>query len=737
MRLLIVSNRLPITVEKQEEKLEFKQSVGGLVSGINDYLNMIKSSGFLKPEYLWIGSLGIDIKKQKKEEIVQKLFNEYHCHPIFLPEKIMEKFYFGFCNKALWPLFHSFPSYVEYDEEYCRIYEEVNSTFAQEILKIIEPGDIIWIHDYHLMLLPQMLRNQAPEAKIIFFLHIPFPHFELFSILPQKLRNEILRGLLGADVVGFHTYEYLQNFLQCVLRFLGYEHEMGKIWIEGRLVKADAFPIGVNYQKFYEALNEPKIRGKTEELKQKLGEYKVLLSIDRLDYTKGVVNRLKGYELFLQKNPPYREKVILVLVIVPSRVGIEQYRKTKRQIDELVGRINGKFGKVNWTPILYQTTFLPFEELVTFYNVGEVALITPLRDGMNLIAKEYVASHAEGKGVLILSETAGVAKELTEAILVNPYDISAIASSIKEALEMPFEEQIRRNRKMQERLKRYHVGKWGDDLVKELFSVKEEQKKFMVRLLTPSARQSLLNDYQKAEQRLIFLDYDGTLIPFAYDPKIAKPDKELLNLLEELTEDEKNEVVILSGRDKDTLEQWFSPLNINMAAEHGILFKEKGRNNWEVLRPLKNDWKAHLLPILQTYSDRLPGSFIEEKDYSLALHYRQSDPEQSSMILKDAIEYLISFTANLDVQVLPANKVIEVRCAGVNKGTAALWWQSKAGYDFILAIGDDLTDEDLFKVLPPESFTIKVGMTQTQAKFNLRNYREVRELLKQLIKKEG
>jgi len=736
MRLLIVSNRLPITVEKQDGKLELKQSVGGLVSGINDYLNMIKSSDFLKPEYLWIGSPGMDVERKNKEELTKKFLDEYRCQPVFLSEKVMEKFYQGFCNKTLWPLFHSFPSYVEYDDEYWQIYKEVNFTFAQQVLKVMEPEDIIWIHDYHLMLLPQMLRNKIPEAKIIFFLHIPFPHFELFNLLPKKWRSEILKGILGAEVVGFHTYEYLQNFLQCILRFLGYEHEMGKILTDDRLIKAGAFPIGINFQKFYEALNNPKILGKVKELKQKLDGYKVLLSIDRLDYTKGVINRLKGYDLFLKENPQYLEKVVLIMVIVPSRVGIEQYQRTKRQIDELVGRINGRFGNVNWTPILYQTTFLPFDNLVTFYNIADVALIIPLRDGMNLIAKEYIASRTDGTGVLILSEMAGVSKELTEAILINPYDISAIASSIKDALEMPVEEQIRCNKKMQERLKRYHVGKWGDDLIKELLSVKEEQKKFSVKLLTSSARERLLSEYQKAKQRLIFLDYDGTLIPFAYDPKIPKPDVELLNLLKELADDGKNEVVILSGRDKDTLQQWFSSINISMAAEHGILVKEKGKVDWEMLRPLKNDWKTQILSTFQTYSDRLPGSFIEEKDYSLALHYRQSDPEQSSIIVKDAVEYLISFTANLDIQVLQADKVIEIRCAGINKGTAALWWQSRFNYDFILAIGDDLTDEDLFKVLPQESFAIKVGITQSNAKFNVRNYIEVRELLKQLIKNE-
>jgi trehalose 6-phosphate synthase/phosphatase len=473
MRLLIVSNRLPVTVEKKGKKFKIKQSVGGLVSGINDYLNMIEYSDFLKFDHLWIGSSGIDTESKNKEELTKIFLNEYSCQPIYLPEEVMEKFYYGFCNKALWPLFHSFPSYVEYNDEYWQIYQEVNFIFTQQILKVIKPEDMVWVHDYHLMLLPQMLRNEIPQAKIAFFLHIPFPNIDIFSILPKKWCNEILQGMLGSDVVGFHIDEYLRNFLHCAKHFLGYKYKKGKILIPDRLVKAGSFPIGINFQKYFEALKNKNIVDKVKKLKQNLKNYKVLLSIDRLDYSKGIVNRLKGYELFLEHNPQYWEKVVLVMVIVPSRVGIEQYQRTEKQIDELIGRINGRFGNVNWIPILFQTSFLPFEDLVSYYNIADIAFIVPLRDGMNLIAKEYIASRADGTGVLILSELAGASKELTKAILVNPYNISAIVSSIKEALEMPVEEQISRNRKMQEVLKRNHIGKWGNDMIKELLPIKE------------------------------------------------------------------------------------------------------------------------------------------------------------------------------------------------------------------------------------------------------------------------
>lgn len=733
MKLIIVSNRLPVTIKKEKTELKFKQSVGGLVSGISDYLSMLNSSSFFKSQYIWIGSLGADVGTGQSEKFTEKFLDQYHCHPVFIQEDRMNKFYHGLCNKTLWPLFHSFPQYVEYDEEDWQIYYDVNLTFAQQILEVLESDDIVLINDYHLMLLPQMIRTKVLEAKIIFFLHIPFPNFEIFSLLPKKWRIAVLKGLIGADVIGFHTYEYSQNFLQCILRFMRYEHKMGKISAEdGRVVKIGTYPIGINFQKFYEAVANPQIADNIKALREKLEGYKVLLSIDRLDYTKGLTNRLKGYETFLKGNPQYLGKIVLIMIIVPSRVGVEQYQETKRQIDEMVGRINGKFGNISWTPILYEARFIPFEDLSPLYSVADVALVTPLRDGMNLIAKEYVASRVDQTGVLILSEMAGAAKELTDAILVNPNDISEVALSIREALEMPVDEQIRRNKIMQDRIKRYDIVKWGNDMIEELSSIKEESKKFSVKLLTRHALNGLMNKYKNAEKRIILLDYDGTLVPFATYPFLSRPDIGLLKLIEGLAGSKKNEVAILSGRDRNTLIGWFGSLNISLVAEHGVWIKKKTGTDWEMMKNLRNDWETSLIPILKDYSDRLPGSFIEEKDFSLALHYRQSDPEQSSMIINEAFEYLISFTANFDVQVMQGNKVIEIRCSGVNKGTAALLWLSKHTYDFILAIGDDLTDEDLFKVIPQQAFTIKVGLTKSNSKFNVPSYVEVRELLKQL-----
>lgn len=731
MRLVIVSNRLPFVVVEKEGKLKFKESAGGLASGLSAYLNYLKSSPSVK-EYLWIGWPGVAVEDGIKEKLKSKALNDFNAYPVFLSEKTMEKFYNGFCNKTIWPLFHYFPLLTVYDEDHWNHYKSVNEVFCNAVMKIVKPGDIVWIHDYHLMLLPKLLREKIPDIPIGFFLHIPFPSYEIFRLLPRKWRREMLEGILGADLIGFHTQDYTQYFLRCVLRILGYEHSMGKILLEDRVVKADTLPMGIDFKKFFNPVNSNDVLDEKEKLRKTLADFKLVFSIDRLDYTKGIINRLHGYEIFLEKNPQWRKKVVFVLVVVPSRTGVEHYQQMKKQIDEIVGKINGRFGGIDWTPVLYRYRFLPFHSLIALYNISDIALITPLRDGMNLIAKEYIASRINGEGVLILSEMAGASKELGEAILINPNHKEEIAEALKEALEMPVQEQIKRNKIMQQRLQRYDVISWANDFISKLLSINEEQKKFNAKLLDANIKEQLLNNFVRANTRLIFLDYDGTLIPFADRPEKAKPSEEVLKLINQLSEVEKNWVVLISGRDKNTLQNWFGMFNIALIAEHGVWIKEKNEE-WKLTRPLSTEWKSQLLPILKMYADRIPGSFIEEKEFSIVWHYRKSDPELASVKAKELTDDLVHFTANIDVQVLQGSKVIEVRSAGVNKGTAAMHFVSRGDYDFILAVGDDWTDEDLFRILPEKAYSIRVGMTSSHAKFNLRNYTEVTKLLEQLI----
>ncbi len=716
-RIVIVSNRLPVRIVKG---IEVQPSVGGLATG----LLPIHS----KYRCVWIGWPGIAYERIRgyEDEIEERLRSEGY-HPVFLTQRDVEEYYYGFCNKTIWPLFHYFTQYAVYDKRLYEAYKNVNEKFLEAVLDVVEEGDVLWIHDYHLMLLPKLVRDEIPDLKIGFFLHIPFPSFEVFRLLPW--RREILEGMLGADLIGFHTYDYVRHFIESVRRILGYDHFLGQITTKDRVVRVDAFPMGIDYKRF--GSKEDSVLREMERIRRKSKGCRIILSIDRLDYTKGIPQRLEAFDLFLERYPEFRERVILILITVPSRTGVEQYKELKRRIDELVGRINGKYGTINWIPVWYISRFVPFQTLLALYRVADVALITPLRDGMNLIAKEFVASKTNGRGVLILSEMAGASKELIEAIVVNPNNVEEVAEAIRVALTMPEEEQVRRNRAMQERIKRYDVRRWFKDFMEKLDEVKDVQRRFKVRVLTKELEDKIVEDYMRSESRLILLDYDGTLVPFAERPEEAKPDEELMEIIKGLSENPKNEIVIVSGRDRETLERWFGGLNVGIIAEHGVWIKREG--TWETVEELKSDWKREIRQILELYAERTPGAFIEEKDYSLVWHYRRVDPDLASIRARELKEILLNLTANLNLEVLEGSKVIEVKSVGVNKGRAVMKWILQDDWDFILAVGDDWTDEDMFSVLPREAYSIKVGLIPTKARFNVRSYRDVRKLLKRLI----
>jgi trehalose 6-phosphate synthase/phosphatase len=729
-RLVVVSNRLPFNVNTDKETLQFSPSAGGLATGLSSYLAGLHDE---HREFLWVGWPGASIEKSQQEQLKLEALAKYRSHPVFLTQEDMDQFYLGFCNQTVWPLFHYFPSYTVYQEKMWKHYQHVNEVFCDSILEVLKDNDTVWIHDYHVMLLPRLLKAKAPNVHVGFFLHIPFPSFEIFRLLPGAWRRDILEGLLGADLIGFHTYEYTQHFLQCALRILGHEHHMGQILTPDRVVKAETFPMGIDYDKFARVSLNQEIHQEAEAMRMNLGNAKVILSVDRLDYTKGILNRLEAFEILLDTNPQLRGKVVLMMIVVPSRIGVEQYDLMKRQVEELVGKINGKFSNVEWTPIVYQYRNIPFTPLVAYYTLSDIALVTPLRDGMNLVAKEYVASRTDGSGVLILSEMAGAAKELGESITINPNDRNEIAEAMKQALSIPLLEQQRRMLTMQDRLRRYNVNRWADDFLIELQKMEVIQNKFGAKLLSLAERQELITGYHSSATRLFLLDYDGTLTMLVRYPSMAKPTAEILYVLAGLTQDPNNEVALVSGRDKNTLQEWFGELPIALVAEHGHWIK-KLKGDWKELKQQSNDWKEHLRPVLELYADRLPGAMMEEKDNSLAWHFRGADPEQSTLVASELTDYLVSFTANIDIQILRGHKVIEVRTAGINKGTAAQYFLAQKSYDFVLGIGDDWTDEDLFNALPDTAHSIKVGVANTHARFNLRNPREVLRFLESLMK---
>jgi trehalose 6-phosphate synthase/phosphatase len=723
-RLLIVSNRLPVTIQKKKGKMYFNQSVGGLATGLGSFYKSFNGK--------WIGWCGIPSERIDLEEtktIKTKLEEEFSSYPVFLSKRNIELYYSVFCNRTLWPLLHGFTQYATYDKNSWKAYYKVNEIFANGVLEIAEPEDMVWIHDYHLMLLPSLLRKKHPNMAIGFFLHTPFPSSDIFRLLPW--REEILHGLLEADLLGFHTYNYVHNFLMTVSRLLSLNHTLGKIIVGDHMVKVDSFPIGIDYPRFANAENRPKVQASIQNLSRKLGKTRKILSIDRLDYTKGVLHRLKGFDLFLDSYPEFKEKVTLVLVAVPSRTKVKRYQSLKKNVDELIGKINGDHGTLGWTPIQYIYRSLPFHSLLALYRISDVAMITPLRDGMNLIAKEYVATKTDGKGVLIISEMAGAVEELREAIIVNPNSIEEIAEALKKALVMPEDEQVRRNRIMQERLSNYDIKVWANDFMTILSQVKKEQKELSAKEVNDKIKTEIIDDYLRSKSRLIFLDYDGTLVPFASTPEAAKPDAELKSLLVSLAEDTKNQVVIISGRNKGALEKFFEDVNIGLVAEHGAWIRDN-RGKWATTGDYNTDWKEKIRPILDRFKRRTPGALVEEKDFSLVWHYRRADPELSSVRVAELKDTLYFLTANLKLDVAEGNKIVEVKNAGINKGTAAMKWISKKKWDFILAVGDDVTDEDLFRELPEFAYSLKVGLAPSRAKLQFKTQKEVIPFLKKM-----
>jgi len=731
MRLVVVSNRLPFTVSFQEGTPQFKPSAGGLTTGLWSYLDRKAMDGAERPDFLWVGWPGASVPPEHEAAVRAYGEQQFKSSPVYLPEESMDRFYLGFCNKTIWPLFHYFPVLTHYGEDDWQEYRNINRIFGEALMKQLHPDDVLWVHDYHLMLLPKLVREKFPEMPIGFFLHIPFPSWEIFRMLPRAWREEILDGLLGSSLIGFHTHDYVRDFLTSVLRTSGYEHQLGSLTLRDRVVEVDTFPMGIDFDRFARAAISKETGARVEELRQKCVGQKVIFSVDRLDYTKGLINRLRGYEMFLKNNPQWHGKVVFIISVAPSRIGVDSYQAMKLELEQTVGRIVGDFGNVQWTPLIYQFRNLTCDEIVPLYRLCDVALITPLRDGMNLVAKEFIASRSDQTGVLILSEMAGAAKEMGEALIINPFHREDFARTLEQALAMPLEEQVRRNQLLQDRLRRYNVNRWADDFIQAMLATQKTEAARRARSLTGKAQTALVQQYRSATRRALLLDYDGTLVPFAEEPKLAQPDGELLELLQSLATDPANDVCIVSGRPRRTLEEWFGQLPISLIAEHGVWLRNKN-SDWRILRTMTADWKERVRPIFQLYVDRLPGALLEEKEYSLAWHYRRADPEQASLRAKELVDDLAGYTRNIDVQVFEGNKVIEVRNAGVNKGTASLEWLTGHTPDFILGIGDDWTDEDLFRALPPAAFSVRVGVGSTVARYYLGNHTVVRRVLREL-----
>lgn len=728
---VIVSNRLPIQLSKLENSFDITPSSGGLATGVNSIRD---------DNSVWIGWSGVksDEFTSKSKNQIKKILNDQNLIQVELNSFEIDNYYYGLSNKSLWPLFHYFIDYSKFNDNHWDTYFQVNKKFCDVVVSNIEKNGTVWVHDYQLMLLPKMIRDLRPDLSIGFFLHIPFPSYEIFRIFPR--RKELLEGILGADLVGFHTYNYERHFLSSIKRILRKEVNFNRISHDSREIAVNTFPMGIDYEKFHNAAKTHERLKKSQEsnLKKQLDLHKkssqkgkLILSIDRLDYTKGIINRVKAFEIFLEKYPQYLGKVRLVMLTVPSRSDVSDYKNLKKETDELVGRINGKFATVNWTPIWYYYRAMNFDDLIDLYMNSDIAMITPLRDGMNLVAKEFVSTRVNLDGVLILSEMAGASIELFDSILVNPFDLDQMSESILKALEMPPHEQKRRMLTMQKRLSRYTVQRWAKDFIDSL------SKKSSINLeketieINKTIEKVIYKKFKKSSKKVLFLDYDGTLVKFNNDPELAVPNRNLLKILKSINIKDKTELFIVSGRDQFFLDKWFGKLNINLVAEHGNFIKYSDSSIWLSKNNDDIEWKNDVSPIFESFTDNTPGTFIENKKNTLVWHYRKTDPELAKrriMELKTVLSSLISE----NISVIDGNKALEVTNLSVNKGNVINEVLSNQNYDFIFCCGDDASDEYMFNALPDNSISVKVGEKNTSAKYFVKNSDKIKSIIANL-----
>lgn len=714
-KIIAVSNRLPITVGKTIEK-----SSGGLVSAMEGATGL----GDLR----WVGWPGGDEAMARKDE-VDAYCADHGLVPVYLTEDQRSGYYEGFSNSSLWPILHYMPNLMRYQEQWWDAYRDVNQQFADRVLQTASSGDAVWIHDYHLMLLPQMLRQARPDLRIGFFLHTPFPSFEVFRCLPQ--RDLLLRGLLGADQIGFHTFGYLRHFRSTALRILGAEPEMNWIPHNGRRTHIGVYPIGIHAERFQEELQGEEFEKLRQSYRRIYGGKQVVLNIERLDYTKGLVHRLQAIDLFLESRQD-KSNVVFIFICVPSRDQVPEYQALTEHVEGLVGQINGRHGTVENAPIHFMHQSISFSQLCALYAIADVMLVTPLRDGMNLVAKEYVACQQDddASGVLVLSEMSGAAEELFSALLVNPFDPPQMADKLREALSMPVEERRHRMRQMRHRVLKYDARYWAGSFMDDLRLRQPTATVMEVTEPRGEAARDIADRLHKSKALGCFLDYDGTLRTFEDSPDKSAPDERIMHVLERLAANPKIDLYLVSGRTRDDLQRWFGHTGVGLVAEHGFTWRMPGSNDWQTLdEGVDLSWKERVLEVFRHYEGTTPGAMVEEKRSALVWHYRRSDPEFGQWKSQALLAELHEMISNLPVEVHHGKKIVEVSSVQVNKGAAMKRLVLDARHDLVFCAGDDQTDESMFRVQDDRVISIKVGPGHTNAAYRVRDPQAFLELL--------
>ncbi|MCP3987419.1 MAG: bifunctional alpha,alpha-trehalose-phosphate synthase (UDP-forming)/trehalose-phosphatase [bacterium] len=707
-RIVVMSNRLPFTYSRTAGGLKRQPSPGGLVSALEPTLRRRGGT--------WIGWPGVELKKGER---ISTRADTYRVAPVALSETDITRYYHGFSNRTLWPLFHSLPGHTQFVRKDWNVYADVNERFADVALRHARNAELVWIHDYHLMLTPEFMRRAHREARLAFFLHIPFPPFDIFRLCPWD--KELLRGLIACDLIGFHIEYYAQNFIDCAEKILGARVDREAMIIEDgdRVAKVGVFPIGIEFDLF----QEQAMRARRESQRER-----VVLGVDRLDYTKGIPERIRAFERLLELHPRHKGNVVLLQLAVPSRSQVAEYRDLKSEIDELVGQVNGRFATSTWSPIRYLYRSFPRDRLCGLYRDADVALVTPLRDGMNLVAKEYVACQVDDPGVLILSRMAGAAETMREALQVNPFDLDGTAEAIHRALTMDEEERASRISSLRRRERRDNVEAWV-----EYFLTAGSGESAHLEPISEREIQNWLRGYVKNYPLCLFLDYDGTLTPLVSHPSKAVLSTDMREVLMSCARRVDTEVSIVSGRSLDDVRKIVGEPSLIYAGNHGLEVEGPEIKRFRHEDLVHYEARAHeLFEALEEIAGE--GAWTEAKGPTLTFHLRKVPEARRSHYLTIARKLMTKH----GYQARDAHAAVEARPPiGWDKGRAVLHilrelygpdWSERVR---VIYVGDDQTDEDAFRFLSGLAMTFRVGSadTPTAALHRLPNVEGVRRLL--------
>ncbi|GAB2284304.1 threalose-6-phosphate phosphatase [Dionaea muscipula] len=733
-RLLVVANRLPVSaIRRGEDSWSLEISAGGLVSAL---------LGVKEFEARWIGWAGVNVPDEVGQKALSKALAEKRCIPVFLDEEIVHQYYNGYCNNILWPLFHylglpqedrlattrSFQSQFD-------AYKKANQMFADVVNKHYEEGDIVWCHDYHLMFLPECLKRHNSKMKVGWFLHTPFPSSEIHRMLPS--RSELLRAVLAADLVGFHTYDYARHFVSACTRILGLEGTPeGVEDDQGRLTRVAAFPIGIDSERFIRALEVPKVQDHMKELKERFAGRKVLLGVDRLDMIKGIPQKILAFEKFLEESPNWRDKVVLLQIAVPTRTDVPEYQKLTSQVHEIVGCINGRFGTLTDVPIHHLDRSLDFQALCALYAITDIALVTSLRDGMNLVSYEFVACQDAKKGVLILSEFAGAAQSLgAGALLVNPWNITEVATAIGKALNMSDEVREKRHKLNFAHVTTHTAQEWAETFVSELNDTVVEAQLRIKQIRPGLPYKEATEQFVRCSNRLLILGFNAALTEPADTPGRRGGDQikemelklhpELRGPLAALCNDPNTTIVILSGSDRSVLDENFGEFNMWLAAEHGMFLRHTG-GDWMTTMPehLNMEWVDSVKHVFEYFTERTPRSHCELRETSLVWNYKYADFEFGRLQARDMLQHLWTGPiSNASVDVVQGSRSVEVRAVGVTKGAAIDRILGEIVHskplttpiDYVLCVGHFLEkDEDVYTFFEPELPLDSIGYSRSK-----------------------